>query len=136
MGAEVLSHPDVRTQVFTAEELGISTDATGAGNLVTLVDVLPEGWSVRNVDIRREGDITSGTGTVAVDVGVTDDEDAIVAAEDIEGSGVGWVGPTVTRYDSVAPIAVVARVTTATANPSAVAGISIEVELVKYGLES
>jgi len=131
----VISHVENRTTVLLAADLGLTTSLNGNGTLVELIDLLPEGWSVREVQIRRDGTITNGTGTTVVSVGVTGDEDAIVDDLDIEGSGIAWLSPTVVRYDSVAPIAVVARVVTATAAPSAVAGLTIGLDIVKYGLE-
>ena len=131
----VISHVENRTTVLLAADLGLTTDLNGNGTLITLIDLLPEGWSVRAAQVRRDGTITNGTGTTVVDIGVEGDEDAIVDGLDIEGSGIAWLSPTVVRYDSVAPIAVVARVVTATAAPSAVAGLTIGLDIVKYGLE-
>lgn len=136
MSTLVQSYVDNRTVTLTAADLGLTTALIGAGTLVTLVDKLPSGWSVRAVQIRRNGTITNATGTTLLTIGVDGDEDAIVDDLDIEGSGVAWLSPTVVRYDSVASVSVVARITTGTAAPAAINGLSIGVDLVKYDDES
>jgi len=131
-GSLVISGVENRSLVFTAAELGFTTSLIGSGTLVTLIDRLPEGWSVRAVQVRREGTITNAGGTTVLDIGVTGAESGIVNDLDLEGSGVAWLAPTVVRYDSVAPIAVVARVITATAAASPVAGVTVGLDIVKY----
>ena len=133
-GDLVISAVENRTLVFTAAELGFTTSLVGNGTLVTLVDKLPKGWSVRSADVKLGGTITNAAGTTVLNVGVTGAETAIINGEDIEGT-VGWVGATSVRYDSTAPIAVVARVVTATAAADPVAGLTISLDLVKYGIE-
>jgi len=131
----VISHVENRTTVLLAADLGLTTSLIGDGTLIELIDLLPEGWSVRAAQIRRDGTITSAAGTTVVNVGVEGAEDDIVDGVDIEGSGIAWLTPTVVRYDSVAPIRIVARVVTETAAPTAVAGLTIGLDIVKYGLE-
>lgn len=135
MSVEVISPIESRTIQFTADDLGFTTALLGNGTLVTLVEYLPAGWSVKGASVRTDGTITNGAGTTVLNVGVTAAETAIINGLDIEGAA-GWKSPSVTRYESAAPIAVVARVVTATAAATAVAGLTISVELVKIGRES
>jgi len=132
----ILSHIERRTRKLTASELGLTTSLVGAGTLITLIEILPAGWSVINVEVRRDGTITSAAGTTVVDIGVTGNEDAIVDGVDVEGAA-GWVtGPTFVRYDSTGPVAIVAQVITATAAPTAVAGLTISLDIVKIEEEN
>jgi len=134
MPTEVLSPIELRTIDFTAAELGFTTALIGNGTLVTLVERLPKGWSVIAATVKTGGTITNATGTTVVNIGVTGSETAIVNGVDIEGAA-GYKTITVVRYDSVASIAVVARVVTATAAASPVAGVQIGVQLAKYAKE-
>jgi len=133
-GDLVISEVQNRSVRFTADELGYNIVAAGAGTVVELVDVLPEGWSVRSVAYKRESAVTSATGTVVLSIGVTGAATAIANAVDLEGAA-GWVTPTFVRYDSTAPVQVFAQVTTATAEPTAVSAIIISLDLVKYKIE-
>lgn len=139
-GVQVLSSPDVRVTEFTADELGLTDTLVGEGEVVTLVERLPVGWGVRSVAVRRLGNITSASGTVVLNIGTLGDtdHDNIVDALDLEGSGSEYLSPTVVRYDNDGsePVEIVAQVVTATAAPTAVAGLRIEVELVKIGREN
>lgn len=125
---------------FTATELGFTTSLVGAGTVVELVDYIPEGWSVKEINVKRLGTITNGSGTTVLSVGTDGDSGTnnVVTATDIEGSGAGWVATqtNLTRYDSTAPIALEALITTATAAASAVAGLGFEIILAKIGRET
>jgi hypothetical protein len=134
MSEIVVSQVQNRTIKFTATDLGFTTALLGSGTLVTLIEKLPEGWSIRAAQVRMDGTITNAGGTTVLNVGVTAAETAIVNGLDIEGA-TGWKTPTVVRYDSLAAIAVVARVVTATAAASAVAGVTIGLDLCKVGIE-
>jgi len=128
----------IHTRKFTAADLGLTTSLVGAGTLVTLVDVVPKGWTVWDVAIRRDGDITNGSGTTVASVGMEGDSGTnnVIVSVDIEGSGVAYLAPTVIKNDPATPLALQALVTTATAAPSAVAGLTFIVELRKTAREN
>jgi hypothetical protein len=130
---------DVRNIKLTAAELGLTTSLIGNGTLVTLVQKLPVGWSVKEVQIKRDGTITNGSGTTVLNVGYEGDPGVndIVAAADIEGA-LGYAAVTMQARQVVAstPKAIQAQVVTATAAPSAVAGLTIELVLVKVEREA
>jgi len=133
----VLGTYDVRTIKFTAAQLGLTTTLVGLGTVVDLVDELPVGWSVKEVQIRLDGTITSAGGTTVANVGTSDDAglDNIVNALDIEGVA-GWATVTTTRQEITStPKKIQAQVETATAAPTAVAGLTFEVVLTKVDRE-
>jgi len=128
----------IHTRKFTAEDLGLTTALVGAGTEVELVDFVPKGWTVWDVAIRRDGDITNGSGTTVINVGMEGDTDVdnVVDALNIEGSGIAYLVPTVVRNDPTVSTALHAQVVTATAAPSAVAGLTFIVELRKTAREN
>lgn len=127
---------DVRNVQLTAAELGLTTSLVGNGTTVTLVQKLPIGWSVKEVQIRRDGTITNGSGTTVLNIGYDPSFTDIVNGADIEGAA-GYATVTMAARQVVAtvPKAIIARVVTATAAPSAVAGLTVELVLVKVQRE-
>ena len=90
--------------------------AVGAQSAVTIHEILPEGWGIQ--DIRVET-ITAfnGSGTRALDMGVTGAATAFFTGLDVKAAGIK--APTVVKYRSTAPAAIIATLTTATDNPTA-----------------
>jgi len=120
---------------YTAAELGLTTALIGNGTLVTLQSALPPGWRVHGVQVRRLGTITNATGTTVLNVGTPGAETSIINGVDIEGSGAADLAPTVTAHESTTSRDIVARVVTATAAASAVAGLRVGLELRKVATE-
>lgn len=90
--------------------------AVGAQLPVTIHDIIPEGWECYQVEVRT---ITAfnGAGTRALDIGVTGAGTGIFTGLDVKAAAIK--APSVTRYLSTAPIAIVATLTTGTDNPTA-----------------
>jgi hypothetical protein len=137
MPVKVVDRAVLHVIEYTAAELGLTLALVGDGTVVELVDVVPIGWGVKSVQVYRAGTITSAAGTVTVQVGSSDDaeRDNIVTALDIEGTA-GYISTTTVRYDSPGAVSIDAKVVTATAAATAVAGLRFEVELVKFGREN
>lgn len=92
------------------------TTTFGAQGAITVHDLIPEGWEVYGVEVRT---LTSfnGSGTRALDLGVTGAPTAIFTGLDVKSAAIK--APTVTRYLSTAPVAIIATLTTGTDNPTA-----------------
>lgn len=92
------------------------TTTFGAQGAITIHDLIPEGWGIASGRVET---ITAfnGSGTRALDLGVTGSATAIFSGLDVKSAGIK--APTFTRYRSTTPVAIIATLTTGTDNPTA-----------------
>lgn len=105
-----------QTYSYTYDYDELVTGTAGTQDAVRLHDILPPGWEVREVEIETETAF-NGSGTRTINIGVTGDPDAIVAAQDVKAAG--FHEPTVVKYRATESIQVTAQLVTATDSPTA-----------------
>jgi len=114
---------ELRTFSKVLDASDLVNKAAGAQDSVVIHDILPAGWRVYDVEVETI-EAFNGSGTRVLDLGVTGSAEAIFADLDIKAAALK--NPTVTKYRSAAPVAVIATLTTATDNPTA-GRVSVEI---------
>lgn len=107
---------ELRTLSYVLEYSDLVNAAVGVQDGVEIHEILPEGWEVSDAEVETEVAF-NGTGTRALDLGVTGDGDAIIDGLDVKAAGIK--APTVVKYRAASAIAVIANLITATDNPTA-----------------